>query len=135
MKLFALLPFLVAASAPSFVTPDQFDLLCTGIVKRTEQGDTKSETWNMRYRIDLKRKTYCQNKCGSLNNIYEISEGQIFLTLFSASYGKVVLFVNRLNGELHGMTEIASSPIKARTFETVQARCKAAAFSGIPRKF
>lgn len=135
MKFHALSILALGLSSPAIANADQFDLICRGTVKRTKQGATENVTWVTRYRIDLHRKVFCANRCASLESIYQFDEGSISLNQYQSSVGTSIIIINRMSGALSRILVINSPPAKEELFESVNATCHTAQFSGIPRKF
>ena len=135
MKLYALSILALGLSSPAFANADQFDLVCRGTVKRTKQDATENAKWVTRYRIDLHRKIFCANKCESLEVIDQFDEGSIHLNQYRSSVGTSIILINRMSGALSRILAVNSPPAKEKLFESVNATCQTAPFSGIPRKF
>ena len=135
MKFYTLSIFAVFLSSPVFAGPDQFDLICSGVVKKTKQDSTTNASWSTRYRIDLHRKIFYTNRCSSLELINKFDEGSIYLNNYSSSAGMSVILINRMSGGLSKILAINSPPAKEKSFDSVHANCKVARFSGIPRRF
>lgn len=115
--------FALAATTAAAQTSQQFDLVCRGTLDAydlTTGSLYQSHPIDNRYRLDLDRRVWCVNDCQSGSDIGEVTQTRIVLT------GHTSLTVNRLNGEMRGVSN-------SRLLRTeIDLRCTVAPYTLIP---
>jgi hypothetical protein len=114
----------------------KFDLTCVGEVRRHPGTEVGSYVpWTGRLKIDLETKTFCQDDCSKVEQIYSITPEKI--VLLRKADGEVFDFseIQRSNGfylRTHSITKIENGTINDQA-EDYRATCSPAPFSGFPK--
>lgn len=124
---------LFAASAP-VASPLQFNLECVGekkTIMRLAYPPIKTEPIVYRFRIDLRRKIYCQDECETPYPIFSVTDRAIQLAKPVVNHqGKTTYdyWINRITGEFY--TFYITDDELSRF--NVSAMCERTAFTPIP---
>lgn len=130
MKILALM--LLAASQQ----PQQFDLVCTGEVKRDLLAP--GSPYNVVLRVDLAAGKWCEDGCGVIHDIAEVQPSIIYFEKESAEdrllRNQRSHFVNRGTGGYvrHVSERIEAGIASFRSERFTQGECSPAPFSGFP---
>lgn len=128
-------PLLLAGAAPA--QPQQFDLACTGTTKTIAVGDEGERPWSTVFHIDLDKKKWCQDGCGSVYDFYAV---QPAILQFKASpeheagdlrTNEDEAFVSRTDGTYSAIHTMGQGI--DRTMWTTKGSCEKRPFSGFPK--
>jgi hypothetical protein len=116
--------------------PERFDLACTGVRTQSGAGGASvASPWEGRYRIDLRRQSYCSGDCAMVDKIARVEGDAITLTDKQMDYrGDPVKLLSQLDRRT-GKFNLAVTPAPNATqamAQRIEATCTAQRFSGFP---
>ena len=71
---------IIVAPAPTLAQAQQFDLVCSGLMKSTSVGGKQVKPYDKTIRIDLDEGKWCEGECLALHDIAEVQPIQITFT-------------------------------------------------------
>lgn len=111
---------LMATPVRAQTTPDQFDLICTGSQSRTENGETSSIPFNVRYSINLTTGFIRTAQTNSTIQIERVEEYRLVLV----DAGNFTMTIDRLTGHLRSVARYSTGVV-----HVMDAQCERSEFT------
>lgn len=138
MKFAALPAAVIFMASPGLAAGQQFDLLCKGTLKVSSFSGTKTEPFEIRYRVDMEQGKYCEKECRALFTFASIQPGSLtFIDKRVDTPSEDSTLITQVNRETGAYVGISGSRTPGRPELTFTMKwdgtCEREPFSGFPQ--
>lgn len=118
-------------------TVQQFDLVCAGTSQSSgDHLEPSSQPFDIRYRIDLRRKLWCAADCASPQPIQSVTDTELLLQESTRETAQTFMQIRRSVDRMSGAfsTEIRDQVLGVRGYSLSSGSCERAPYTTIPQQ-